>query len=1013
MKKNKEKHWKILLSIFMLGVMISSGLFAQNNQPIKVQGTIVDAEGLPVIGASIIQKGTSNGTITDFDGVFRDLSVPSNSTLVITYIGYVTQEIKVTESNLKIILQEDTKLLDEVVVIGYGTVKKEDVTGSVTAIKIDEQNRGQATTAQDLLAGKVAGVSVVAAGGRPGDGAQIRIRGGSSLTASNDPLVIVDGIIMSNDLPGSSNFLSMINPNDIETFTVLKDASATAIYGSRASNGVIMITTKKGTKGKPQVSYNGTFSLSTKRNSVDVMNGDEYRAFIKEKYAYASNKDQVLSLLGEHNTNWQDQIFQTAFATDHNLSIYGTANKTLPYRASVGYTNEEGILITSKLERVTGSLSLSPSFFDNHLTLNINGKGMFSKTRFAEAGAIGSALAFDPTQPVYDENSITGGYFSYIGADGNIVPLSPKNPVATLKMRRNIAYVRNFMGNVQADYKLHFFPDVRINANLALDVADTGGQDYKNPFNPDGYDVNDARSGSRKRFDNFRNNQLLEVYAQYVKQLEPIKSKFDVMAGYSWQRYKKTSDEATYFVSKTDDSNLGSTDENANHYKPLEYYLLSYFGRFNYTYDNKYLLTVTLRNDGSSRFSSDNRWGIFPATALAWRISEEGFLKDYTNLSDLKLRLGWGKTGQQDLGDEYMYPAKPLYSSGTSLGYYPMGTNPDGSINWVQQMKPKAYNPNLKWETTTTWNAGIDYGFFNNRLSGAVDVYLRKTTDLLNKNADLVAGVGFAEELPRNIGTLENKGIEISINVVPIAKKDLEWNIGFNLSVNKNEITKLNDVDTEGFPGYKAGDSGGDGNEVIQRFAVGQPIRAFHVFEQVYDSNGKPLDGIFVDRDGDGEITDADRYFYNQPAADVLMGFNSKVNYKNWDLGFNARASLGNYVYNAVAANRADMSLNSIFLNGFLTNRPSSAIESNFMAKRAMSDYYVQNGSFLKIDNITLGYSFRNLFGSKMRARAYFTAQNPIVITKYKGLDPEVTDGRDFDIYPRPTTFLLGFNLNF
>lgn len=1010
MKRNKGKYWKILLPIFMLGMMISSGLFAQTAETMKVRGTVEDQDGIPVIGASVIQKGTGNGAVTDLDGVFQ-MNAPANSTLVITYIGYSPQEVKVSGANLNITLKEDTKLLDELVVIGYGTVKKEDVTGSVTAIKIDEQNRGQATTAQDLLAGKVAGVSVVSSGGRPGDGAQIRIRGGSSLNATNDPLVIVDGVIMSNDLPGASNFLSMINPNDIETFTVLKDASATAIYGSRASNGVIMITTKKGTKGKPQVSYNGTFSLSTKRNSVDVMTGDEYREFIKNKYAYEPNKDVVLSMLGNANTNWQDQIFQIAFATDHNLSVYGTANNVLPYRASVGYTNEEGIVITSKLERVTGNISLTPSFFDNHLTLNVNGKGMFSKTRFAEAGAVGAALAFDPTQSVYDENSITGGYFTYFtGSD--ITTLAPKNPVATLKMRKNVAYVRNFVGNIQADYKLHFFPDVKINANAALDIADTGGQDYKNPFNPDGYNSDDAKSGSRKRFENYRNNQLLEIYTQYVKNVESIKSKFDVMAGYSWQRYKKTNDENTYYVSKVDDSNLDRVNTTDN-YRYKEYYLLSYFGRFNYTYDNKYLLTVTLRNDGSSRFAEDNRWGIFPATALAWRISEEGFLKEYRNLSDLKLRLGWGQTGQQDLGDDRMYPAIPSYTLGGDLGYYPMGTNPDGSINWVQQMKPKAYNPNLKWETTTTWNAGVDYGFFNNRLSGAVDFYHRKTEDLLNLEADLTAGISFAEQLPQNIGTMENTGFEFAVNAIPIAKKDLEWSVGFNLSVNKNKITKLNAVEAEGSIGYKAGDSGGDGNEIIQRYVVGQPVRVFHVYEQVYDSNGNPLDGVYVDRDGDGEITTKDMYFYKKPAADVLMGFNSKVNYLNWDLGFNARASLGNYVYNAVAANRGDMSANAIYRDGFLSNRPSSALESNFMGKRAQSDYYVQNGSFLKIDNITLGYSFKNLFDSKLRARAYFTVQNPIVITKYAGLDPEVTDGRDFDIYPRPTTFLLGFNLNF
>lgn len=1000
--------WRNSMLFFLASIFISANLMAQNAATIKVNGIVKDNLG-PIIGATVAVEGTTIGTTTDIDGKFS-LQVPAESILTVSFIGYHSLKIAASDKEIIVMLEENAKLLDEIIVIGYGSVKKEDVTGSVTSIKIDEQNKGQVTTAQDLLAGKIAGVSVVSSGGRPGDGAQIRIRGGSSLNATNDPLVIVDGVIMSNDLPGSSNYLSMVNPNDIESFTVLKDASATAIYGSRASNGVIMIATKKGTSGKPKISYNGTFSLSMRRNSVDVMDGDEYREFIKNKYKYTANKDDVLSKLGTHNTDWQKEIFQTAFGTDHNLSVYGTTMNT-PYRASVGYTSEEGILMTSKLERLTANLSLTPSFFDNHLKLNINAKGMYSKTRFAEAGAVGAALAFDPTQSVYDENSITGGYFSYMNG-GEIEPLAPKNPVATLSMRDNTAQVRNFIGNIQADYKLHFFPDIKVNLNLGLDIAKTKGTDYKNPFNPDGYRSDDTRSGSRKRFENFRNNQLFEIYAQYVKDVESIKSRFDVMGGYSWQRYKKTNDEYTHYVSKDDFSDLNRTDD-TDHYRFKEYYLISQFGRINYTFDNKYLLTFTLRNDGSSRFASGNRWGLFPAAAFAWRINEESFIKDFTALSDLKLRLGWGQTGQQDLGDDYMYPAKASYILGGDYGYYPMGLNPDGSINWIKQMKPKAYNPNLKWETTTTWNAGIDYGFLNNRINGAIDLYYRKTKDLLNKESDLIAGIGFAEQLPRNIGSLENKGIEFSINAVAVKSKDLEWNLGFNIAYNNSKITQLNEIETEGSIGLGVGDTGGDGKETLQRYVVDHAPRTFYVFEQVYDSNGNPLEGVYVDRDGDGTITDADKYFYKKPAADVLLGFNSKLTYKNWDFGFNARASLGNYVYDAVAANRADLANNAVYRNEVLSNRPFSAFDTNFQSKQLLSDYYVKNASFLKIDNITLGYSFSDILKTKLRARAYFTVQNPIVITSYNGLDPEVVDGIDFDIYPRPLSFLFGFNLNF
>lgn len=1008
-QKMQKKNVNVFL-VFLLGLffLFNNNVFAQNTKNVK--GQVLDNNGEPLIGASIVEKGTTNGTSADLDGYFS-INVQPNATLVFSMISFKSQEILVAGKNeIKVILAEDNALLDEVVVIGYGSVKKEDVTGSVSTIKIDDQNKGQVTTPQDLLSGKIAGVSVISSGGRPGDGAQIRIRGGSSLNATNDPLVIVDGVIMSNDLPGASNFLSMINPNDIESFTVLKDASATAIYGSRASNGVIMITTKKGTGNKIQVSYNGTFSLSKTRNTIDVMNGDQYREFIEKKYANESNRNEVLGLLGNSNTDWQKQIFQTAFATDHNLSAYGVVAK-MPYRASIGYTGEEGTLITSKLNRLTSNISLSPSLFNDHLKLTFNAKGMFSRTRFAEAGAIGAALAFDPTQSVYDENSILGGYYGYM-TKGEVASLAPKNPVATLRMRKNTANVQNLITNLQADYKLHFFPDMKINMNLGMDIAKTRGTDYKNPFNPDGYKSDDTKSGSRKRFENFRNNQLFEMYAQYMKDVEQIKSKFDVMAGYSWQRYKKTNDEYTHYVSKTDNSNLGRTDD-TDHFRYKEYYLLSYFGRFNYTFDSKYLLTFTLRNDGSSRFADGNRWGIFPATALAWRISEEKFIKDLGSISDLKLRLGWGKTGQQDLGDDYMYPATPSYILGGDYGYYPMGLNPDGSINWVQQTKPKAYNPDLKWETTTTWNAGLDYGFLNNRINGAIDVYYRKTTDLLNRESDLVAGVGFAEQMPRNIGVLENKGAEFSINAIPVLTKDLEWRVGFNIAYNKSKITKLNEVEAEGYTGLGVGNTGGDGAEQLQRYMVGKAPRTFYVFEQVYDSEGKPLEGVYVDRNGDGAITNADKYFKEKPAADVLMGFNSKVIYKQWDLGFNGRISLGNYVYNAVASNRAEMAVNSIYKDGFITNRPLSAFNSNFSGKQLLSDYYVENASFLKIDNITLGYSFNRIFNSKIKARAYFTVQNPIVFSKYNGLDPEVVDGIDFDIYPRPLTFLFGLNLNF
>lgn len=993
-----------------------SATHAQDGAGFTVSGNVKDANGLAIIGASVIEKGTTNGTVTDFDGNFYLRVQSPQASLVITYLGYKPIDLPLSgKTKVNVVMHEDSELLGEVVVIGYGSVKKSDATGSVVAVKIDQENKGLSVSPQDLLAGKISGVDVTSKGGRPGEGANIRIRGGSSLTASNEPLMIVDGVILSNEeLSGSSNPLSTINPSDIETFTVLKDASATAIYGSRASNGVILITTKKGVAGKLKVAYNGNVSVSTRRKSYDVLSGNEYRDFITDRFKYSSQRDAVMAKLGTANTNWQDEIFQTAINTDHNVSVYGSLGKSLPFRASVGYTSEEGILKTSSMDRFTGSISLTPSFFNDHLKLNLNGRGSFTQTRFAEAGAIGAAVSFDPTQPVKN-GSIWGGYTSWTDSNGELASIATKNPVAMLEMRDNSGNVRNFTGNIQADYKLHFFPDLRLNLNLGIDVASSGGTDFKNPFNPDGYNINDLQSGLRKNYTNLKNDKLFELYAQYQKDVEKIKSRFDVMGGYSWQHYRRSSNEQSWYVSKEDQkTSLGETNPGYNYYKFREYYLLSYFGRLNYTFNEKYLLTFTLRSDGSSRFNKDNRWGIFPSTALAWKMKEEDFLKDIAVLSDLKLRLGWGKTGQQDLGDKYYYPATPYYQTGNGKAQYPYGREENGTVKWTNQMRPTGYNPNLKWETTTTWNAGIDYGFLDNRINGAIDVYYRKTTDLLNEETPVAAGTSVAERLPQNIGSMTNKGIEFSINARPIVSKDLQWVVNFNIAYNKSKITQLVANTEDGFVGTLTGNTGGDGGQQPQIYQIGYAPKTYYVFEQVYDDNGKPLEGVYVDRNGDGVIDDEDRYYYKKPAADVTMGFSSKWTYKNWDFGFNGRVSLGNYVYNAMEANNAELALTSLYSNSiFLSNRPTSALYTNFQNKRVLSDYYVQNGSFLKIDNITLGYTFSDVFNKGSMLRVYGTVQNPIVITKYKGLDPEVFEGIDNNIYPRPLMFMLGVNLNF
>jgi TonB-linked outer membrane protein, SusC/RagA family len=980
MKQVNLKLVKTILPILM-GLFLSMGVFAQQ---ITVTGVVKDAKGEPIIGANVAVKGTTTGTITDLDGVFH-LQAPQNSVLTVSFIGYKTVEVKALK-NLTVVLQEDAVMLEGTVVIGYGTVKKNDLTGSVTAIKPDKLNRGLTTTATDMITGKIAGVNVTSDGGAPGGDVTIRVRGGSSLSASNKPLIVIDGLPIDNEgIKGVSNMFSTINPNDIETFTVLKDASATAIYGSRASNGVIIITTKKGEKGSaPRVSYDGNISVSTKVNSIDVMSADEFRNFVTNKFGANSG---AVKLLGTANTDWQKEIFRTAIGHDHNVTVSGGL-KNMPYRVSVGYTNQNGILDTSNFERYTGSFNLSPSFFDNHLNVNINAKGMISNNRFADTGAIGAALDFDPTKPVMDGNSKYGGYFAWEDA-GQFISIATKNPVSMLKQKKETANSKNIIANAQFDYKFHFLPELHANLNLGMDVA-TGTQDVFYPKeSPIGY-IENGKTGS-ETIDKY--NHLLDFYLQYAKDLNDAHH-IDLMGGYSWQHFHRNTENAY--------NNLDSSNPTSYIFK-TENYLVSFFGRLNYSFMNKYLVTATLRNDGTSRFSKDNRWGLFPSVALGWKIKEESFLKDVDAISDFKLRLGYGITGQQDLsqGD---YPYMATYYAGQDGAFYQLGDQ------FIKISRPDGYNPNLKWEETTTWNAGLDFGFANNRITAALDYYYRKTKDLINV-IDVPSGTNFKNRIVSNIGSLKNQGVEFAINAKAISTPDLVWDLGFNAALNDNKITKLTAQDNASTIVLTGDIDGGTGNKV-QAQGVGHSANSFYVFEQVYDKAGKPIEGLFVDRNKDGVINDGDRYFCKKPSADVIMGFTSKLVYKSWDFSFSLRSNLGNYVYNNIASSKAAISEGSINNKGYLSNRPLSAFKSNFQNVSLLSDYYVTNASFLRCDNITLGHTFKNLFG-KVSGRVYGTVQNAFVITKYAGLDPEVKDGLDKNIYPRPLVGILGVSLNF
>lgn len=990
MKRNAT--FKVLL-MFIVGLFLSVNTFAQQ---IVVKGIVKDTTGEPIIGANVIVKGTTNGTITDFDGNFL-LNANKGDIIIISFIGYRSQEAQAAAS-MNIILKDDTELLDEVVVIGYGSVKKDDLSGSVVAIKAEEMNKGAVTSPQELIMGKVPGLSVSQGDGAPGAGSTIRIRGGASLNASNDPLIVIDGIPVSNDAaPGTPNALATINPNDIETFTVLKDASATAIYGSRASNGVIIIQTKKGTQDKIKVSYSGTFTAKDPYKRIETLDAQSFREVMQAQYpegtAQSADIQRILNVYPNQSTDWQDAIYQTGLSTDQNIGIAGKAG-FMPFRISLGYNTEKGTLKTSKYERYTGAVNLSPKFFDNHLSVDINVKGTINKNRFADSGAVGAAAFFDPTKPIYDEENRYNGYWNWGIVQGAQADLATQNPLSLLYDRNNHGTTKRSLGNIQLDYKIHGLEDLHANLNLGYDVAKTTGRNFVNSNSvQSSLDKTFTGLGQGNTWNNLRRNHLLDFYMNYAKNIESIKSNFDIMAGYSWQHFYYANHDITY-SNPTEDlgAKEGYTyDENERHYIrddhrriPYENYLISFFGRLNYNFMDRYLLTATLRRDGSSRFSENNRWGLFPSAALAWTISNEPFMKATENvLSKLKLRLGYGVTGQQEIGD-YQY-----------ITSYSFSTNPNTTYLGTTLLKPNGYSPDLKWEQTTTYNVAIDFGFLNNRINGSIEYYQKHTKDLLN-TISAAAGTNFINLITANVGKMKNKGVEANVNAIAIQSKDFTWEVGYNITWNDSKITKLTTTFNPDYQGIDAGTN--------QKHQVGEMPGTFYLYQQVYDENGKPIQNAFVDRNNDGQITEADRYLtHKSPMAKVYMGFSSQFSYKKWDLGFNLRANFGNYVYNGVASGNSTS--NNYGGKGFITNLYNGFQDTGFTllntSEQMASDYFLENASFLKMDNLTLGYSFQNLFAAKLSGRISASVQNVFTISKYSGLDPEC-GAIDSNIWPRP-----------
>lgn len=1018
----------------MVGLLFSVGL---NAQTITVSGVVSDPSGEPLIGASILAQGTTVGTSTNIDGEYT-INVAPDATLVVSYVGYDTQNVPVDgRTSINVTMQENSVMLNEVVAIGYGTVKKSDATGSVAVIKPDEIEAGLATSVQDMLVGQTPGVVVTQAGG-PEGGGTIRIRGGSSLNASNDPLIVVDGVPLSNaGMGGLGNSLGMISPENIESMTILKDASATAIYGSRASNGVIIITTKKGKSGKPTVNFAANLYVNTARKTWKVLDANQFRSLLESR-----GMDAALAATGDANTDWQDEVLRTTVSSDYSLSVGGTAG-WLPYHAEISYTNNNGIIKTSKMDRVTMGFNLSPKFFDNHLSVNANVKGYYIRNNFGDAGALSSAISFDPTHPVRSNEPIVSGnsgfqylYNGYyeVHNNGTLNDNAALNPMGLLEQRDNHANVYRSNGNLQLDYSLHFLPDLHLNLNLGYDVMKSNLVDNWAANSATAY-KNHEHYGGAYNFDQyqFRSNTLLNFYLNYKKEVESIYSNFDVTAGYDWQRFyndghytgangnsgyrvspglntptylgKNEAGQQTYGVTINESTipllgqnfqNDGVSPDGDYHWAD-RYQLLSFFGRLNYTFKDRYLLTVTVRGDATSRFAKDKRWGVFPAVALGWKINQEAWMQGAAGwLSDLKLRLGWGKTGQQEIGETINYMA--LYAIASPSVSYPNGTN-----GWYLPVYARGYNPDLTWETTTSWNAALDFGFLNNRITGSIEYYKRKTTDLL-AYLSVPAGSSTTNMLNRNIGSLENYGVEFNIAAKPIVTNDFTWTLSYNVGWNHNEITEL----TTGASQLKTGGiSGGNGN-TVQIHAEGHPASSFYLFQQVYDESGAPLEGVYVDQNGDGQIDDSDKIINKSPDPKVTMTFGSQFRYKKWDLGFNIRASIGNYVYNNVLSTKAVY--NDLFTYGL-----NNVVENDyyFEQPRYMSDYYLRNASFVRCDNITLGYTWDNLLNDKLRLRLFGAVQNPFVITKYKGVDPEVFGGIDNSVYPRATTYSLGLVATF
>lgn len=957
-----------------------------------IKGEVTDAQnGEALIGATVMVEGEKGGTVTDFDGNFSLQVSSSAKKIKVSYIGYIDKVLSISD-NMKVKLESDSKALADVVVIGYGTARKSDLTGSVATVKSKDFNKGLVSSPEQLINGKVSGVQIMSNSGSASAGSTIRVRGGASLNASNDPLIVLDGVpLEQGGISGnSSNFLSMINPSDIESMTVLKDASSTAIYGSRASNGVIIITTKKGQQGAVKVNFNTTNSLQTRAQMVDMLSRDEFVNVINQ-LGDANQK----SLLGTANTDWNDEVYRTAFGTDNNLSVSGSIDKWLPFRVSVGYYNQSGLVRKDNVERWTGNVVLTPSFFQDHLKLTINAKGTLNNNSFNNGGAVWAAATFNPTIPVYSGNDKYGGYNEALDADGYPVNAGVRNPRGLVDLYDSKSKVSRFIGSMDVDYKVHFLPDLKLHATVGADYAKGDGTVYVPAYAAQSYNKDESLGGSDYKYGPQKNeNRLLTLYANYAKYFEDIKSNVDLTAGYDYQYWKSTT--PLYYTKSAAGTNLSTVK--ASDYRHV---MLSYYGRINYSFDGKYLLTATVRRDASSRFSKDTRWGTFPSVALGWTLTEEPWLKNQKVLSNLKLRASYGVTGQQEGIGNYNY--LPVYTYSV--------TGAEAFINgqYINTYRPEAYVSDLKWETTTSWNFGLDFGFLDGRIGGAIDFYTRKTKDLL-ASVPTAAGTNFSKTILTNVGNVDSKGIEVSLNATPIQTKDWEWNLSYNFTWQNMKVKNLSLIKGGSQTNVKVGPS--INAYQFQVLSEGYEPYMFYVYHQLYDSKtDKPIEGAYADLNNDGEINDADLYRYHSPAPKYIMGLSTSLRYRQLTLGMSFRANIDNYVYNGMGMSTGAFETVS-YNNSQLNNLNTSFLKTGFKTRQYLSDYYVENASFLKLDNLSLSYNV-----GKINKWASLTVsamvQNVFTITGYSGTDPEVPNGMDNSFYPRPRTYSVSLGLQF